>query len=303
MLGLSANMTSDAVTVSAIEALPLFVNNKSLVTDGIDDTFDITLPTDIINHDAGTISLWVKVDASNTASSYFVNIYDSSQTTLGRIEFYMHLVYGTNIFGLEGFYRDEITNGSFTPVRCQAKTAPAYHGEGASRIYTDFGDFGSGVSVYNAENMKGAWHHIAMTWDTSATYTHSSTTYNGVMKVYFDGVLRNEGVSTNPAYNSVGSPTGLTGFDSGTVLDTIRVGGKFNNSSYMDALTDELSVFDAALSDSDISDIYNSGTPADLSSYSSLIGWWRFEDNADDSSSNSNSGSLQNGARYSTTTP
>ena len=71
----------------------------------------------------------------------------------------------------------------------------------------------------------------------------------------------------------------------------------------MDALIDEWALFDKVLSASEVSNIYNSGVPADLSGESDLIGWWRFEDDTSDSSSNSNSGTLTNGATFSSTTP
>ena len=43
-------------------------------------------------------------------------------------------------------------------------------------------------------------------------------------------------------------------------------------------LIDEVSIFNDALSSEDVSNIYNSGTPTDLSSYSSLVHWWRMGD-------------------------
>jgi hypothetical protein len=40
-------------------------------------------------------------------------------------------------------------------------------------------------------------------------------------------------------------------------------------------LMDEVAVFNTALSSTDATNIYNSGSPGDLSSYSSLTNWWR----------------------------
>jgi len=58
--------------------------------------------------------------------------------------------------------------------------------------------------------------------------------------------------------------------------------------TYEDVETDELVVTNTVLSSSDVSDIYNSGVPKDESERSGLIGYWRFEDDGSDSSSNSN---------------
>ena len=41
---------------------------------------------------------------------------------------------------------------------------------------------------------------------------------------------------------------------------------------------DEAAIFNSELSQSDITAIYGSGTPIDLSSYSSLVSWWRMGD-------------------------
>ena len=72
---------------------------------------------------------------------------------------------------------------------------------------------------------------------------------------------------------------------------------------------DELASFNSALSSSDVTAIYNSGVPTDLSSYSPAS-WWRMGDSdsgAGTSVSNEVSGgaslSLQNGATFSTTVP
>jgi hypothetical protein len=90
------------------------------------------------------------------------------------------------------------------------------------------------------------------------------------------------------------------------VFDKLRIGARFNGNNDMDALFDEVAVYSTDLSASEISAIYNSGAPNDLSSLSTstnLVGWWRFEDNTDDSSSNSNSGALTNGATYNSSVP
>jgi hypothetical protein len=71
-----------------------------------------------------------------------------------------------------------------------------------------------------------------------------------------------------------------------------------------------MAFFHSALSASDISDIYNSGEPASLSSYSP-VGWWRMGDGTEaesgttiyDMSDNTNNGTLTNGPTYSSSVP
>jgi hypothetical protein len=70
---------------------------------------------------------------------------------------------------------------------------------------------------------------------------------------------------------------------------------------------DEIAIFDAALSSSAVSTIYNSGTPKDESSTSNLVGYWRFEEGSGssvaDSSSNSNAGTIYNAVHSSSVPP
>ena len=120
--------------------------------------------------------------------------------------------------------------------------------------------------------------------------------------------------------SSVGTAT-VTAVDSGWGSNfTIGKwsGGNFN---YMNGIIDEVALFTSALSASDVSSIYNSGQPADLTSYSP-VGWWRMGDgtgdtdsgggtpaNTDtigtvvDQGSGGNNATAANGPTYSSTTP
>jgi hypothetical protein len=126
------------------------------------------------------------------------------------------------------------------------------------------------------------------------------------MKLYVDGTLVNFGQGAYVNNGLTATAVGLNGIPSSTVFDKLRIGARFNGGNDMDALFDEVAVYNTDLSASNISAIYNSGSPNDLSSLSTstnLVGWWRFEDNTDDSSSNSNSGTLTNGATYNSSVP
>ena len=72
---------------------------------------------------------------------------------------------------------------------------------------------------------------------------------------------------------------------------------------------DELSFFNTELSVSDVTAIYNSGLPNDISSLSP-VGWWRMGDNdggtgttVTDQGSGGNDGTLTNGPTFSTDVP
>ena len=285
-----------------------FTNTKSLSTDGT-NYLDISLASDIIPHNAGSISCWVKVDSSNTSTKFFYSIYDASATGRGRIELQYFNTSGSNVFALNGAFRDEIGSNIFSVRMCNAKTHSDHHGEPWNRIASTYGPFNHQYdTIYNANAMKGNWHHVLWTWNKDANYTYDSTTYNGRMTLYFDGVRVNRGCSTYTGHNSTGSATGLSGISLGTVFDRIRIGARFNGNNDIDCLTDEFAIFSGELDDDDALALYNNGVPGDVSSQVSntLVGWWRFEDSslpATDSSSNSNQGTTPNGATLVTDVP
>ena len=103
----------------------------------------------------------------------------------------------------------------------------------------------------------GQWHHLAFTTD-------ALTTTDGV-KIYFDGtLLTNKGTLSNNGISSITTP-----FYIGQIPNTSRFNGNI----------DEVAVFNSELSQSDVTSIYNSGVPNDLSSLSP-VSWWRMGDAA-----------------------
>jgi hypothetical protein len=87
------------------------------------------------------------------------------------------------------------------------------------------------------------------------------------------------------------------------------IGRNGNDNKYTDGLLDEAALFNTAISDSDVTDIYNGGVPNDISSLNP-IGWWRMGDNdggagttITDQGSGGNNGTLTNGPTFSTSVP
>jgi len=109
----------------------------------------------------------------------------------------------------------------------------------------------------------GTWQHIVATYDGSKTA--------GGINLYRAGSL------VTMTDISVGNYLGM---DSNQ--GALRIGQWEFNSSVMDGLIDEVSVFDYELTSSQVSDIYNetngNGSPADISSLNPS-GWWRMGDN------------------------
>jgi hypothetical protein len=131
------------------------------------------------------------------------------------------------------------------------------------------------------------WHHVVLTYDQTNA------------KLYVDGVEEYSGAETRAIdYTAAGA-------GSNTHIGSTPMGYP----SPSEGLIDEVALFNSALSASDISAIYNSGTPDDLTSYSP-VGWWRMGDNdggtgttITDQGSGGNDGTLTNGPTFSTTVP
>jgi len=101
------------------------------------------------------------------------------------------------------------------------------------------------------------WHHMVMTYDGSSTV--------GGITLYLDG-------------------SDVTGVTSGTLSSTILNSANFNigaknGSNTFQGNIDEVSIFDSELSSSDVTSIYNSGEPNDVSILSNIVSFFRMGDN------------------------
>ena len=134
----------------------------------------------------------------------------------------------------------------------------------------------------------GVWHSVIVTMN------------NSYQKLFVDGVLR--------YYNTASGSTLSTLYNDFNV-------GKDRNNVYANAKIDEVALYQSTLSDGgvtstgttatgDVADIYNSGVPTDLTSYSP-VGWWRMGDNdsgtgttVTDQGSGGNDGTLTNSPTF-----
>ena len=147
----------------------------------------------------------------------------------------------------------------------------------------------------------GSWVHLA--------YTRTGTGTGATVKIYVNGTL--EGTATNGEFDA---PLGSSSAGSLTVISALGTYTQYG----IDGKIDEVAIWDSALSATEITKVYNSGEPFDLTSndgnYTSsadLQGYWRFEDNTvsgsngtiADSSGNSRTATTKNGVSFSTDIP
>jgi hypothetical protein len=149
----------------------------------------------------------------------------------------------------------------------------------------------------------GNWHHLAITVNGTS------------VKIYKDG--GDAAINTSNPTNTQGTPFGT--WTSGTSYigkaqnfwfgTNGSLAYSSGNRYYLDGNIDEAAVWESELSGSDISAIYNSGLPNDISSYSP-VGYWRMGDSdsgsgttVTDQGSGGNDATLDNGASFSTDVP
>jgi hypothetical protein len=152
-----------------------------------------------------------------------------------------------------------ITSSNIVRVRCMYNSV-SYHYIDSSAISTD------------------TWYHVVASYDGSGTLAG--------MNLYIDGALDNASSGTTGTLTDI------------TSLDPFRIGTAENFTWDFKGNIDEVAVFSSELTSGNVTTIYNSGTPNDISSFSPLS-WWRMGEGdtfptLTDSGSGSNDGTMTN---------
>lgn len=218
---------------------------------------------------AFTATMWVKSSNTTTSQGFISNMSASSVHNLALIS-------------------PDSTNSFFVIIN-DGSTQSVINGIGGNDSTLDIRD--------------GNWHHLAITVNGTS------------VKIYKDGgdAAINGSNPTNTQGTPFGTWTSSTSYIGVAQDFWIGTNGALTYSNgnryYLDGNIDEVAVWESELSGSDISAIYNSGTPSDLSSYSP-VGWWRMGDKdggagttITDQGSGGNNATLDNGATFSTDTP
>jgi hypothetical protein len=128
----------------------------------------------------------------------------------------------------------------------------------------------------------GAWHHLLMTWSTSAT---------DKVNIWLDGVKKDQN-------------TNATGTFSGT-FSVGDIGQNTSSGNFYKGFVDEVSIFNRVI---DVGEVYIANRqPINVTGLSGVVGYWRFEEGtgsvASDSSGKGNTGTLYNSPAWTTDTP
>ena len=165
------------------------------------------------------------------------------------------------------FGSNDVANGNHILI--------TYNGDNAARQRMNF-RYGSNNNYLLFQTPVGSmassdgWQHIMVTYDGGTTGASSGdiNDYYSRFDVFIDGVSQ----TLTKSNSNFGNTTALSG-------QNLRI-GRYNSSAYMrnSCKVDELAIFDTDES-ANVSDIYNSGTPHDLSALSNPPEhWWRMGD-------------------------
>jgi hypothetical protein len=119
--------------------------------------------------------------------------------------------------------------------------------------------------TYSAPTVFGDWNNIVITFDGSLAQADR-------LKVYLNG--------GTPIANTLGGTTSTV--VASVVNFYIGRAGTYSANKWVGNL-DEFSIWNTALSQSEVTEIYNSGTPNDLATHSgaaALVNWWRMGEEA-----------------------
>lgn len=193
-----------------------------------------------------------------------------------------------------------------------------------------------GSQVFDGDFAISFWFNA----DTAPTYTTliqsgSNSGYNDGFRIYrysdtalafwkgqggYSDIFGNIGTTATGSWHHIvvtRSGTTSTFYLNGSSIDTGTDSQSYTSTAFQmsfttypfDGMMDEVALWDSALSSANVNSIYNSGTPADISSLSP-VNWWRMGDNdggtgttITDQGSGSNDGTLTNSPTFSSSVP
>jgi hypothetical protein len=190
---------------------------------------------------------------------------------------------GLSAFSVSLWYNTSVSNGGLIAGGTTTNNAFWISRFNSNLLYFNVRNGGATFIQANISNADNVWHHALGVVDGANS------------KLYINGSVAGSG--TLPSLSSTGANNLAIGY-----IPPL-------SGNYCSGLIDEVATFNSALSASDVTAIYNSGTPDDISSFSP-VNWWRMGDNDSgsgttitDQGSGGNDGTLTNGPTFSTDVP
>jgi len=254
---------------------------SAIVTNGIGKNGEIYMKA-AGSTDAGALVVydngsWRKFadEASSFSNAYSVDFDGTNDyMDVGTISTFNNT---PSTFSISIWFYGEIMLGGFSD------TGVGFYTWVDGKLYIHAGMVGS-LSMVNPFS-SSAWNHALLTYNAS-----------GSTKFYVNG-------NTTPSLSATASAITVQ------AGNTYSIGRYTHYNLVRPGLIDEVAIFSTELSSSDLTTIYNSGVPNDISSLSP-VHWWRMGDNdggtgitITDQGSGGNDGTLTNGPTFSSSVP
>jgi len=206
--------------------------------------------------------------------------------------------YGDAPFSISIWFQQDVFVAS--PFISKAKGSPSAYREwqmnfhGGKYVFFKLLDSnGYYIAIYDTtqdwSGLSSGWHHLVLKYgapsgsaDGAGSARAGGIARRDSMYYYMDGVRYDNGSTAYPMCYDAPTATYVpcySGLRTSTAA-TVNIGGfaPGANQTFRGRM-DEVSIWTKALTDANVTDIYNGGTPGDLSLSSSLLSWWRMGDN------------------------
>ena len=235
-------MIPSGATKSPTPTPPAFSSTKSMSYDGVDDYIKADIGVEAYKQSTiRSFSFWVKINTLNTFTPFFCG---KGTGTLFRY---------TNVFGVRSGRLRWSLEGLNQSTACYIETE-LVDGTGTA---PNIGD--------------GNWHHLVL-YNAVDSHTNKANVVDS--KIYLDG-----SELTNTTENT--GTAAVRGFEAGVVCLGAGLTSGSSGQIYLDGLIDEFAYWNNhELTSSQVNDIYNSGTPNELSTVSpSSTAWYQLGEN------------------------
>lgn len=229
----------DSETIVLTVSTPPFSNTKSVQFSNQDYTGANASLLDSVLGRSG--------NGSGSSDAWTISFWvKPTNSSSGRVVFY----YGSN----------DTTNGGYIEARLTS----------TNKIRLQYGSNNNHIKILAPNGLSvNTWHQITMTYDGGTTGASSGdiNNYYSRFSIYVDGVVQ----TTNNSNSNYGWSGAISG-------QNLRIGKLVSGNTLNGEKIDELAIWDSDQS-SNISDIYNSGVPFDLSTLTTEPKhWWRMGD-------------------------
>jgi hypothetical protein len=269
---------------------------KKSLTTGTANSINFVDTTDDLNFtgsDAFSISFWIKAGWSsslNTNIHFFIGQKENASYQLSDM---IKVLYNESNNRIRLQYGNK-TNSKDTWTK-----------QGEWLFHANGGAYAAG---YQAAGLGGTYWSSSnrgyVNDDDYTLITITKSTLNGTsgMRLFWNA---NDAGAPPVVYTSgSGSPAmSTTNNRSWSVGSNGVASGEIKTGNNTETLYNGLTIWDKQLSSSEVSELYNSGIPMDATTHSAssnLVGFWNFEQNGNDDSSNSNTFTVSGSSGYAT---